>query len=778
MKNLLFLICAFSFVTIGNAQSTIELLGAPGTGGPSGIGPVTTAQTGTFHSTAATAFSPAVTAAFTLSNQQFTSIEGNAATPGTNFGGGITNTVNSPAPGSNIYDLMNALSGSANTNYTACSNCAVGTGIDITANRSIEVQNYSDALINSAGTQLAALNARVQYADMTITFNRPVSNPMLHFTGLGGQVSYSNTIAGITRNYDLGFTTDVDLLTPGLNWAKISGNAAMTVSATAITNASTYYGAATTPTALHGITRSAATGTVQVNGSNITTITVRFFLHGDGGIIVNNAGTPIAASNGNIVRWGFHAGFIPGGSAGTLIGVSGDGFLVGLSLQQPVSVSGNVFNDPNAGNVNNSTGSANAVPAGLNANLVDANGRVVASVPVATDGTYSFPAIFEGTYTVSLSTTVGTQGLVKPVESVPAGWLNTGEFNGTPNTGADGSVNGISAAFNVTTTNVTNINFGIERLPESAVNSQPGQVNPGGTNNVSVPASAFTLSNVGPDPNTGDYDGGTVTSIRITGFPTFATSITINGTTYTAGTFPPGGVIVPYTTGVGPTQAISIDPVDGIETVVIPFAAIDNGGAEDSTPGSVSVPFTSVLSVRSLEVSVTLTGNKALVRWASENEINTNRFEVERSIDGRRYVTVGIRAAAGDYTGIRNYELTDDMAGLSGVVYYRVKLLNNDARVNYSDVVTLHIPAVSVTLSPNPFTDKIKVNFPGLSGENLTVQITDASGRMMKQLNKVLLPGESGFEITGLDKLPKGNYMIKITGSTGLTLYVQKLVKR
>lgn len=589
------------------SQSSIELLGAAGTGGPAGIGPTTANQTVTFHTTAATAFSPAVTATYSLSNQQFTSIEGNSGTAASQMGGNIVSGTNTPVPGSNIYDLMNALSGSVNTNYTSCNSCAAGSGIDVTANRSIEITNYTDALINSAGTQLFALNARVQYADITITFNRPVSNPVLHVTGLGGQVSYSTTIAGVTTNYDMGFTTDMDLLTPGLTLSKLSGNTQLTVTSTSLSNNATRLGAATAGALLHNVNRFAATGSVVILGTNITTVSFRMYIRGDGGIVVNNAGVVVPATNGNIVRWALHGGFIPGGGTTVLQSIAGDGFLIGLSLQQPVTVSGNLFNDPDAGNVNNSTGGSNVVPSGFNANLIDANGNVLATTPINTDGSYSFPAIFEGTYSMNISATSGTQGSAAPAAGAPAGWSNTGEFNGTPNTGTDGSVNGTSATFAVTTTNVGNINLAIQRLPESAVNLQPAQVNPAGFGTIPIPAGAFQTNNVGVTPNTSDYDGGTIGSILITAFPANTNTITINGTTYiNGGSCPPavtctpwpgGGVTVPYTNGTGIAVPIAVDPVDGAVSVVIPFAAIDNAGGQDATPGSVTIPVTQPVTI-------------------------------------------------------------------------------------------------------------------------------------------------------------------------------------
>ena len=92
-----------------------------------------------------------------------------------------------------------------------------------------------------------------------------------------------------------------------------------------------------------------------------------------------------------------------------------------------------------------------------------------------------------------------------------------------------------------------------------------------------------------------DPSSGSISAIRITAFPTNTTTITINGNTYNAGNFPGTGVTVP-TNGAGqPTQAITIDPIDGAITAVIPYAVIDNGNKESSTTGTATMPFSSAL---------------------------------------------------------------------------------------------------------------------------------------------------------------------------------------
>jgi hypothetical protein len=583
----------FISVQVNGQTPTLEMYS--GAGNPTGNGPTTAAQTITLQKNTDNpgantigAYSPLVTVRYTLSNQQFAFIEGNPTIAGVQFGGSTQiggDGLNSPVPGMAIYNLMNGIGGSANAQYTSCNTCTSGTGIDIAANRSVEFLTYGDALISPTGTQNFPVNARVQFADVTFTFSQPVSNPVMHLTGMGGNFAYGTTISSVVTNYTIGFTSEFDMVTPGLTFTRLSGSTYFNVTASSITNTATKFGGATGGAVVNGLTRYAASGTVRVNATNITSFTIRIFLKGDGGAITNSSGAITSATNGNIVRWAPHENFVPGGVTGITEGTTGDAFLVGFSLPAPVAVSGNVFNDINGGNVNNSTAGANAVPSGIYANLVDAGGNVVTSVPVNTNGTYNFSSVYAGNYTVSLSTVPGEQGSPAPPVSLPSGWVSTGEFNGTPDTGNDGTINGISASFTVGATNVTNVNFGIQQPPTPGIFTAATQVNPGGTTNATVAATAFSGT---------DASGGIITSLRITAFPSNATTIIINGTSYTSATFPVGGVTVPTNASGQPTQTISVDPVDGNVTVSIPYRVTDNAGAESTTTGVVNLPFTTI----------------------------------------------------------------------------------------------------------------------------------------------------------------------------------------
>ncbi len=214
--------------TAAHAQTpTLEF--APGAGNSTANGPTAASQVVTFqnnltnpNSNAMSAYSPAVTTTFALSNQQFTlpasRIAGGA---GVAFGAGLS-TTSGTAPAFALLPLLNAVGGSGNANYTSAS--GVTGGIDVAANSGAEVFTSVEPL----PATLPANTARYQYADLTLTFSHAVVNPVIHLTGLGG----SFTTGGVKT----GYTTELDLLTKGPTLSRLSGSNELTVNSTQILN--------------------------------------------------------------------------------------------------------------------------------------------------------------------------------------------------------------------------------------------------------------------------------------------------------------------------------------------------------------------------------------------------------------------------------------------------------------------------------------------------------------------------------------------------------------
>ena len=128
-----------------------------------------------------------------------------------------------------------------------------------------------------------------------------------------------------------------------------------------------------------------------------------------------------------------------------------------------LKISGTIYNDTDTNNVS-VNGTPIQTPDGtpLHISLVGPNGLVVATSPIAANGTYEFLNVTGNTnYTTVLTTTPGVVGSATPVVDLPALWVNTGE-DCCDKTGNDGIVNGINAV-SVTNASKINVDFGIRK---------------------------------------------------------------------------------------------------------------------------------------------------------------------------------------------------------------------------------------------------------------------------------------------------------------------------
>jgi Secretion system C-terminal sorting domain len=450
-----------------------------------------------------------------------------------------------------------------------------------------------------------------------------------------------------------------------------------------------------------------------------------------------------------------------------------------------ITLAGTVWNDLD-GNVSqngaetviNGTNAGGGILTGatLYANLVDPSGNVIASVPVSSTGTYNFPNVPQSTIglTVQLSTNQGTVGLAKPATSLPTGWAATGENKNGQGGAADATANSEILVTTVTT-NITLQNFGIQQLPESAVNVQMAQNNPGGTQNATVPTSAFQTSNVGVNPNTQDYNGGTVNNIRITSFPTGgATSITIGTTTYyaaagdipgtcptaTCAVFPGAGVTVGYTNGTGPTQTITIDPLDGVRDVVIPFVSIDNAGKEDPTAGSVTMSFTTTLAVKFLSFVANKVNNNTALQFTIAQATIGSVFTIERSITGSNFIAVGTINS----TALTSYAFTDYAPVMGSKNYYRIKEVDAQGRVNYSEVkLVKYTTDGKVDIYPIPAATTVSIVLgDNVISKSIVISLYNSQGQevMRKQVSRA--NATETFEVANY---ANGTYQLRITSN-------------
>lgn len=449
-------------------------------------------------------------------------------------------------------------------------------------------------------------------------------------------------------------------------------------------------------------------------------------------------------------------------------GAADNGEVEDYRLTISLNITGQVFNDAD-GLTNNTVDGSGTNAGGLNAILYDnTTGQVVAIVPVAADGTYSFTATASDNYSVYVTTNTATVGSTTvPTVALPTGWVSTGEHLGT-STGHDGIVNGI-LPLGVVNTTLTNANFGIEQLPTAGKGANTVS-NAGGTSPVVAPANTFTNTTL-----TSDVTPGSVTSIRITAFPSNTTSLTINGTVYTASSpefsgATPTGVVIPTDGSGNPTVAIAVDPTVDSNPVVIPFKAIDNAGKESTNTGTATLNFIPVaMPVHLVSFQgkwVDGAGNE--LSWVTSWEKNNDHFEVQSSSTAKSFESIGRITGKGTTNALQTYTFVDAQP-LAELTYYRLKQIDLDGSISYSPIIGIRRGVVESTLVayPNPTADKLHLTLPN---------------QVITEMNLYTLTGEQVLHQVGntpwvdVQHLPTGSYVIEVKTEVG-AVYRQRFIK-
>jgi Secretion system C-terminal sorting domain len=193
---------------------------------------------------------------------------------------------------------------------------------------------------------------------------------------------------------------------------------------------------------------------------------------------------------------------------------------------------------------------------------------------------------------------------------------------------------------------------------------------------------------------------------------------------------------------------------------------------------SATITVNNSLPVKLIRFTGSTTNDRVELLWETSNEINLSHFEVEENSNGRMFRSV---ARVEPKTGIRltkNYELSLPNT-MIGSFQYRLKMVDADGKYEYSPILNLRRTNLlnQIAAGPNPFTDRITVNFRAVKAETVTVLINDVSGRQIQRLTKHLDKGNNVINIGGLSTIQNGLYFIYIINEEGRNVFNEKLVK-
>jgi endonuclease/exonuclease/phosphatase family metal-dependent hydrolase len=217
-------------------------------------------------------------------------------------------------------------------------------------------------------------------------------------------------------------------------------------------------------------------------------------------------------------------------------------------------------------------------------------------------------------------------------------------------------------------------------------------------------------------------------------------------------------------------QALNTPPFNMYPQAVM--EAIHDGS--DHIPVVVTLTYQGVLPVKLLYFKGTMKKGNAELQWATAGETNSLYFEVQRSSDLNEWVTAGTIKAAGT-TGYRRQYVFSDQAEIKGVVYYRLKQVDQNGLFEYADPVALYpnnkqLPGA--TISPNPVHGQSVLSYELPASAEVDVMISNVSGSVVFRQKKEMQ--QEGRHELELPELAKGVYFLLL--DTGVAKEVVKII--
>lgn len=172
------------------------------------------------------------------------------------------------------------------------------------------------------------------------------------------------------------------------------------------------------------------------------------------------------------------------------------------------------------------------------------------------------------------------------------------------------------------------------------------------------------------------------------------------------------------------------------------------------------------LPVDLISFSARLNKDEVVLDWTTANEVNFSHFTIQRSTDGKSFTDIGT-VAGKQSSGSANtlYSYTDDTDVQSTIVYYRLKMVDQDATYKYSAIKQVNksqaVSKGSVQVYPNPVASELRVSIPtSWQGKKVSYIIYNGNGVVIRQQ---VINSASQTELFNLSGVPAGFYTIRVT---------------
>jgi len=162
--------------------------------------------------------------------------------------------------------------------------------------------------------------------------------------------------------------------------------------------------------------------------------------------------------------------------------------------------------------------------------------------------------------------------------------------------------------------------------------------------------------------------------------------------------------------------------------------------------------------------------------WKTAQEQNSDRFDLERSVDGTHWSVIGSVPAAGNSSSERSYSFADRNVVVDA--QYRVAEYDVTGGPHYTSVIRSSCAVTDLfNLWPNPTNDKVIINIKTTFESLATINLFDSKGALIKTKRTNVLPGNNQFTLD-MSSLPRGTYLLSAEWSNGRMKEGMQVVKQ
>ena len=189
-----------------------------------------------------------------------------------------------------------------------------------------------------------------------------------------------------------------------------------------------------------------------------------------------------------------------------------------------------------------------------------------------------------------------------------------------------------------------------------------------------------------------------------------------------------------------------------------------NNGSLDNFVNNATLP------VQLVDLSASFTREKVNVKWITASELNNDKFEIYRSLNGADFKYLGEVKGNGTTTTLHEYTFADNFPE-KGTSYYRIKQIDFDGSYEYSPLVSVHIELSSIIFRVVPTVVKegnIKIKICNIGEGKTRMIINNLKGNLVFDDMIDLKTGiTQQIELTGTDQLEQGIYILTLYTDRG-----------